>query len=1114
MNLFELAAVLTLNKKDYDKGVNDAMKSAEGLAGKLGGAAKTIASGTINAVKTVSKLTLAATGAAAAGVATLVKKSVAEYGEYEQLIGGIQKLYGTTAQSAEEYAKATGMSIEAATEKYNELKDAQNTITANAKTAWQTVGMSVNDYMQNATALSSALIKSLDGDTKKAADLVDVAMRDIADNANTYGSYTVEELSQVYSALARGSYMTLDNLRLGYAGTKSGMEELIADANKLKEANGEMADLTIDKYADIIEAIHLVQTANHVSGLSAAEAAQAVAEGLMTEEEAYQKMGTTAREASTTLQGSMTQAKAAIDNLIAGLSDKDADINQLVENVIYSAGLYVKNIVPVVENALTSIGPALKQVFPSLIDLVTSTMTDALPQLADAAIELVNQVILAVGSSGDKIVNAFNKILSLVIDKLSGDTLGNALVNMIKSLMSTLTGAITKNATKLFPALAETLTAIVEQLTSPIMSKQMMRAGGEMLKALLNGLIKGAGILLEAAPEIISNLVYMVSNGVTIVSRALTDSLGKIDLGKLFSADSLGGVLEDITGLLLKIGQKIAETAPQVLGGIMNAVTGLLSSMMDSGTLNELITGSIDNIVKLVAGIVETLTNPDTFGTLLDAGATIITSLLEGLTTSLPMLLPVVMQAIETIATTLTEPDRLSMILNPALTLITTLGEGLIEVIPDLIPIAAQVITNLVEFVTDPKNLANIINAAVDILFALGNGLISSVGQLLPAVVKIIWSLVNALLDPEILIQLVNVGIHFIAELVEGFVKAIPDFLALAPDLIFEMASGLLQIGKQLIDVGVEIIQFIFGGFKSKIEEAKDWGKNLIQGFMNGITEKWNDLKDKVSGMISGIKSWFTGKNGFDEHSPSKWGKQVFAYLIEGAEQGLKAETPSLLKTAQNTVNAVKASLDFTFNKPVSVTTDGSEVETPEFEPIEIKDLGAGIKEEIKSIIDSVKTMLTDGESSVFAALSDYCKTAVNALTQIIKDGMAADGQTLFKMARDNIDAVQKELDMTWTAPVTVTPTEIKPVDNIPEMTESRDIDYDAIISRQIEKNAENKPTEDENSTQDIYDLLKEYLPTLQRLQAISTPALVGMIAPEMDETLGLRQDAAQRRLA
>lgn len=257
----------------------------------------------------------------------------------EQLKGGINKLFG---------------------------EEAAKTVIENANNAFSSVGISANDYMQNVTSFSASLIDSLGGDTEAAAQVADQAMRDIADNANTYGTSTVEDLSNVYKNLAKEQYTTLDNLNLGFAGSKEGMQALLDKAEELSGQHYELGD-----FADMVEAIHVVQEEMNITG-------------------------TTANEAAGTIQGSFDATKAAYENLLAGMADPDADLDALIDNLFDSLGNVLDNLAPVADRiiqGLEKILPKIEQKIGPLIQKMEPYVTQALSSLGSLVLNGIGTLI-------------------------------------------------------------------------------------------------------------------------------------------------------------------------------------------------------------------------------------------------------------------------------------------------------------------------------------------------------------------------------------------------------------------------------------------------------------------------------------------------------------------------------------------------------------------------------------------------------------------------------------------------------------------------------------------------------------------------------------------------
>lgn len=260
-----------------------------------------------------------------AAVAAFGKAALDAYANYEQLAGGIETLF----------------------------KDASGTVMKYADNAYKTSGLSANRYMEQVTSFSASLLQSLGGDTQKAAQYADQAVIDMSDNANKMGS-SMQSIQDAYQGFAKQNYTMLDNLKLGYGGTKEEMERLIADANRVKRANGEMADLSIDSFADVTEAIHIIQEEMGIAGA-------------------------TAEEAEGTISGSVGAMKAAWDNWVTGLGNDNADMkvltDQLVETVITAAG----NVIPRMGEILTSLGETLKEQAPVVADKFLTAISEHLP---------------------------------------------------------------------------------------------------------------------------------------------------------------------------------------------------------------------------------------------------------------------------------------------------------------------------------------------------------------------------------------------------------------------------------------------------------------------------------------------------------------------------------------------------------------------------------------------------------------------------------------------------------------------------------------------------------------------------------------------------------------
>ncbi len=421
-------AKLTLKTDDFDKQIDRAVANGKEADTRFGNLAKTIGGGVVKAAKIGATAIVASTTVAVGAITAITKKSVEAYANYEQLTGGISKLFGTAGQSVQQYlnrnldmSKATEKQIDSVKEKYADLNQAQTIAMENAKKAYKSVGMSQNKYMESIMGFSASLKNSLGGDSIKAAQMANKAMQSIADNANTFGKYSIEELSNVYTALSKGMYQTLDNLMLGYKGSKEGMQALIKDANALKRANGEVGKLSIDNFADIVEAIDLVQQKMNIAG-------------------------TTRREAASTIEGSANMVKAAWENVLTGFAAPEQNIRELMHDLIEAGITYLGNLMPRVSEAFAGIGEAISYATPVIIRKIPEQAESILPTLVDTAVLLVTTLGTALLENTPSLIeNGITLLSSLVTTFVNNiPQFVDFIVQMIKEMRKSLIGGSPK----------------------------------------------------------------------------------------------------------------------------------------------------------------------------------------------------------------------------------------------------------------------------------------------------------------------------------------------------------------------------------------------------------------------------------------------------------------------------------------------------------------------------------------------------------------------------------------------------------------------------------------------------------------------------------------------
>lgn len=445
MDVFDLCAKISLDKSEYEKGLNDAKKSTGGFLGvfgKVGTVASAVGKGVFTVAENVAKVSAATTTAGAAAVSALTTLAVNSYANYEQLVGGVETLYKNSADTVQKYAAI----------------------------AYKTAGMSANDYMETATSFAAALVSSLAGDTDAAAELANTAIGDMSDNANKMGT-DMESLQTAYNGFAKGQFQLLDNLKLGYGGTKTEMQRLLDDANKLNAAQGNYTNYTINSYADVVSAIHDVQNAMGITG-------------------------TTSKEASTTIQGSVNATKSAWSNLVTGIADDNANFGQLISNFVDSATTAASNIIPRIEVALNGAAKLIESLVPPIMAELPSLIETVLPQLAQSAVNIVQTLVTGISANAAQLIDSAIQIITV---------LGNGIYQML-------------------PTVAQSALQIVLTLVSKLNENlpQMLDTAGQMLIAFVEGVSEHLPDIMLAAASIVETLLtYFIEHLPDIIEGAM-----------------------------------------------------------------------------------------------------------------------------------------------------------------------------------------------------------------------------------------------------------------------------------------------------------------------------------------------------------------------------------------------------------------------------------------------------------------------------------------------------------------------------------------------------------------------------------------------------------------
>ena len=419
--LFDLQAVIRLDSDNFENGVKKAEKSGSSLATSLK-----------SGLATAAKVGAAAIGAAATAIGTLTTAAVNNYAEYEQLVGGIETLF----------------------------EDLSWDVGQNAAKAFQTAGLSANEYMNTAMSFAASLNQSLratEGNIARSADLTDKAILDMADNANKMGT-SMESIQYAYAGFAKQNYTMLDNLKLGYGGTKEEMERLLADASKL---SGQKFD--ISSYADVIEAIHVVQTEMGITG-------------------------TTAKEAATTIQGSTASMKSAWANLVTGLADDNADFDMLMSNFVDSVVTVGENIIPRIQTTIQGITQLVSAASTTIVPLIVDTLMQNLPALLTAGVDLVFALVNGILDNLDTVIDCVLQLIDVIVDKLI-ENLPKLVEGGIKLTLGLAEGLI-KALPKLLSKTPQIIRGIVSSLVKNLPS--IISVGADIVKGIWRG-ITGMG---------------------------------------------------------------------------------------------------------------------------------------------------------------------------------------------------------------------------------------------------------------------------------------------------------------------------------------------------------------------------------------------------------------------------------------------------------------------------------------------------------------------------------------------------------------------------------------------------------------------------------------------
>ena len=500
-----------------------------------------------------------------AAAVKLGKEVVNAYADYEQLVGGVDTLFKGSSQKLQSYAS----------------------------NAYKTAGLSANDYMETVTGFSASLIQSLGGDTDKSVKYADMAITDMADNANKMGT-DMSLIQNAYQGFAKQNYTMLDNLKLGYGGTKEEMQRLLSNAEKI---SGIKYD--ISSYADVVDAIHVMQESMDIAG-------------------------TTAKEAEGTISGSVNALKSSVTNLVVGFGDANADLGELCENVVTAFQTVLENISPIVENLISALPTVITTLLESageMLPTVLETLAELFAQVLEGLLQLLPQLIPVAVSALLTITNAIVENLPLLIESAT-------------LLVATLVQGLADVLPTLIPTAVNAVMTIVQGLLDSLPS--ILDTGLKLVSALAQG-------ILDALPDLISKLPQIIMGIVTF----LLNSIPQIIQTGIKLLTSLVGALPDII-------TSIVKAIPQIINGIINAVINSIPQIIQAGidllislvkALPTIIVTIVNAIPDIISGIVNALI--DNIPAIIQAGIDLLISLVKNLPTIIKGIVKAVPKIIE-----------------------------------------------------------------------------------------------------------------------------------------------------------------------------------------------------------------------------------------------------------------------------------------------------------------------------------------------------------------------------------------------------------------------------------------------------------------------------------
>lgn len=773
MNLFDLFATLSLDSSEYEKGLDGAERSASTLGSKIGGA-----------VSTIAKVSAAALGVAATGVTAITKSAVGSYSNYQQLVGGVETLFGDFASVV--------------------LEDADQ--------AFKTAGMSANQYMETTIQSAAAMINSLDGDQAKAAELMSMSITDMADNVNKMGT-TMEAVQNAYRGFSRGNFTMLDNLALGFAGTKEGMQQLL---DKAHEISG--IEYDISSYSDMVEAIHVVQTEMGITG-------------------------TTSKEAADTISGSAASVGAAWKNLVTNLAVEGADMEGLINALMSAIETTLNNIIPTIERVLKNLGSTVQKFAPTLVNAFVGLLSSSLPNIVKIAQGLLTALSQALVSNADLLIQTGFDIMLMLMDSILQG--GNDLSGMVGSLIESIgtwiyeySSVIVDDIVGIILLIAQTIvdnvpvfaenialviTELAEVLTNPDNAAALLMAALTIIQTIAQSMLDNVGTLIDSVLVVIDNIIaFIVENLPAFMDTAVQIIMALVDgfikaLPSLL--DYLPKIIDSIVTTLLTMIDKIVETGVTLLTALLQRLPYILSVI--AAKMPEIITSIVNALTDLIPTIIST-------------GVVLLTALVENM------------------------PEILRTIADHLPDIITSIVDGLTDMLPTIVQAGVDLFVALIHNL--PEIITEIVNALPEIISAIVSGIIGAIPELWQAGKDLIQGLWNG----------INNAKEWLREKISGFFGGVVDsikafFGIKSPSKLFAdigemldrgLAKGVEDYADLAVSAAEDMANEVYGvtdrdydfTASADADEAPAWRKNApVINVYGAEGQDVNELADVIS---------------------------------------------------------------------------------------------------------------------------------------------------------------------------------------------------------------------------------------------------------------------------